>query len=170
MTTLNWTLWIPRAAVPTLLAIGIPFSALPSSAQLTPIADPHTTDPHTTVANGDLVPLQSASHQVNFTFTNVLEYSDCLSAILDLYQGNLPSSLPTRQNACAATVQQAAGNDQLSESEARELLSAADFYSTHMLSRGLYPPKGLRLRIAEMLGFVYEIDQHDPEVLNRAAR
>lgn len=166
MATSNWKIWTNPTILPSLIAIGLGTSfVLPASAQSIPI-----TTANLPLSDSNLVPLHSNSNQINFTFTNVLEYSDCLSAILDLYQGKMPSSLPTRQNACATTIQQAAGSDGLSESEARELLSAADFYSTHMLSRGLYPPKGLRLRIAELLGFIYAIDQNDAEILERAAR
>jgi hypothetical protein len=121
-------------------------------------------------SSGEIVPLSApaATSNATFAFTNVLEYSDCLAAILDAYLST-DSSLPTRQNLCQASIQQASSNG-LSQLEALELVAAADFYSTHFLARTLYPPKGLRLRIAENLGFVYEIDQTDPEILQRAAQ
>lgn len=165
MNTQNRKTSITKISLAATIGMGLGISlALPGLA-LTPVS-----------GTGRLVPLDPApalppatSTRPNFAFTNVLEYSDCLAAILDGYL-NTDSSLPTRQNLCQDTIYQTAGHDGLSQAEALELVSAADFYSTHFLSRAVYPPKGLRLRIAENLGFIYEIDQHDPEVLQRAVR
>jgi hypothetical protein len=166
MVRFNRATQIAKFTAATVISFGFGAAlTVPALAQLTPVPIP------TIPTNGALVPLNPtpAANQPNFAFTNVLEYSDCLAAILDAYLST-DSSLPTRQNLCQVNIQQAAGNDGLSHSEALELISAADFYSTHFLARALYPPKGLRLRIAENFGFIYQIDQNDPEVLRRAAR
>jgi hypothetical protein len=169
MTRLSWVLQFRTLTV----AIGsvIAITALPAVAQLIPINDSAVPATPATPTGSRLVPLSAApTSTANFSFTNVLQYSDCLSAILDLYQGNIPADLPTRRNACTAAIEQAAGEDGLSQIEARQLVSAADFYSNHFLAKPLYPPKGLRLRVAQLLGYVYQIDQNDPEVLSQAAQ
>lgn len=156
----------------TVAAIGIGLSlslaALPSSAQMAPTSGAPAISP-----GSNLVPLSPSSPSPavtpSFSFTNLLEYSDCLEAILTLYKNAAPSSR-TQQDTCYGMIQQSVGRDGLSQLEALELVSAADFYTAHFLSRTLHPPRGQRLRIAKMLGFIYEIDQNDPEILREAAR
>jgi len=105
------------------------------------------------------------SHTVatsKFTFTSVLDYSNCLETILQLYQGRLT---PQQQNSCIAQ-----SNQQLSKSQALELISGANFYATNMLERKLYPPRGQRRRVAQIFQFIYEIDASDAQMQKLATQ
>lgn len=167
MATSSWTVRIVNAAIVGMgVGLSISLAALSSSAQIVPASGATPVVP----PSGDLVPLSpSPAATPSFSFTNLFEYSNCIESILTLYQ-NTPPSSRTQQDACYLMIQQSVGQDGLSHSEALELISAANFYTSHFLSDTLYPPKGQRLRIAKMLGFIYEIDQNDPQVLREAAR
>lgn len=105
------------------------------------------------------------SHTVatsKFTFTSVLDYSNCLETILQQYQGTLN---PQQQNGCIVQ-----SNQYLSQSQALELISGANFYATNMLERKLYPPRGQRRRVAQLFQFIYEIDASDAEMQKLATQ
>ncbi|WP_155823817.1 hypothetical protein [Gloeocapsa sp. PCC 7428] len=81
---------------------------------------------------------------------------------MQLYQGTLN---PQQQNGCIAQ-----SNQQLSQSQALELISGANFYATNMLERKLYPPRGQRRRVAQIFQFIYEIDASDAEMQKLATQ
>lgn len=113
---------------------------------------------------------QATALRPKFTFINVLEYSKCLESILQLYQN--PESLTQQkpQNSCLTDIHQIYGNRGLTQSEALELVSSANFYATNLLSAKIYPPRGQRRRVAQMFKFIYEIDANDAEIQKFAAQ
>ncbi|MBE9170234.1 serine protease [Pleurocapsales cyanobacterium LEGE 06147] len=94
-----------------------------------------------------------------FTFTSVWEYGNCLEDILQLSLGPEQLRQRGRMSNCLADVFQVYGNTGLSQSQALELIRAADVYATSQLNPSLYPPQGQRARIAKMFGFTYQIDK-----------
>jgi hypothetical protein len=74
-----------------------------------------------------------------------------------------------KQNSCYETIQETHGNQGLTRQQALSLVSSADFYATHFLSRQLFPLRGQRIRIAERFGFIYAVDSDDDDMKNRAA-
>ncbi|MUL38414.1 hypothetical protein [Gloeocapsopsis dulcis] len=58
----------------------------------------------------------------------------------------------------------------MSNSQALELISAANFYATNMLERKLYPPRGQRRRVAQIFQFIYDIDASDAEMQKLATQ
>ncbi len=82
-------------------------------------------------ANGEQVAVAPAQ----FDFKTVLDYSKGLEAVMAAYQ-----------------------NGQISQDEARRVIVAANDYATTVLSPKLYPPAGVRNRVAQMFGFRYAID------------
>lgn len=102
---------------------------------------------------------QVAVASPRFTFLNVLEYSNCLEDIIQLYQNSDRVRQQGRKSSCLPDVFQAS-NTGISKSQALELIQAANVYATSpTLTQPLYPPKGQRMRISEMFGFVYHIDR-----------
>ncbi|MUL38411.1 hypothetical protein [Gloeocapsopsis dulcis] len=110
-----------------------------------------------------VTPLNSQVATPKFTFTSVLDYSNCLEAILQLYQNGTLNS--QQQNSCVVH-----SNQQLSKSQALELISGANFYATNMLERKLYPPRGQRRRVAQIFQFIYDIDVSDSEMQKLATQ
>lgn len=123
-------------------------------------------------ALNQIIPVNSQTTVVSprFTFTNVLQYSNCLESILQLYQNSGSLSQQKAQNSCLADIYQIYRDQGLSKSQALELVSSANFYATTMLSREIYPPRGQRIRVAQMLKFIYEIDANDEEMQRLAAQ
>jgi hypothetical protein len=81
--------------------------------------------------------LQSTPSQPpQFTFRTVAEYSEGLEQLLRAYE-----------------------QGQVSKSEARQAIVAADQYATTTLTPKLYPPAGQRNRVAQLFDYVYAIDQ-----------
>ncbi len=72
--------------------------------------------------------------QSQFNFKTVLDYSQGLEAVITAYQSG-----------------------KISKEDARQVIVAADAYATNTLSPKLYPPAGLRNRIAQLFGFSYAI-------------
>lgn len=126
---------------------------------------------------GDLVPLDRPAQPtpavpeagLTFSFTNALEYGDCLETILQLYERPDNLSDRVKQGSCYQTIQETYGDQGLTRQQALALVSSADFYATHFLSRQLFPLRGQRIRIAERFGFIYEVDSDDADMKNRAA-
>ena len=56
------------------------------------------------------------------------------------------------------------GND-LSKDEALQLIELANLHATEGLENPLYPTLGLRRRIAINLGYVYDTDKNNPDIL-----
>ena len=132
--------------------------------------------------NGELVPLDAqpmqptsplqpnkAESTSSFSFTNMLEYGDCLEVILKLYGNSSTLTAREQQSLCFKEIQAKHGDSQLSKSDALQLISAADFYATTLLARDLYPPRGQRARIASLFGFIYAVDINDSQIRDLAA-
>lgn len=98
-----------------------------------------------------------------FTFTDLLGYSDCVEVILRLYEGKEPVTPRQQQTQCYSAIRQAYG-DRLSYTDARSLISAANYYATSLTGSRLYPPRGQRVRVARDLQFGYDIDANDAQI------
>lgn len=135
--------------------------------------------------NGELVPLDAQPSQPMpslqpsnvepsstpaFSFTNTLEYGDCLEVILKLYGNSGTLTEREQQSSCFEKIRVAYGNNGLSKLDALQLISAADFYATTLLSRDLYPLRGQRVRIASLFGFIYTVDVNDSHIRNLAVQ
>jgi hypothetical protein len=133
---------------------------------------------------GTLVPIDPATPQtptapdtsftpptnLHFAFTNTLEYGDCLEVMLQLYQKTRELTPRERQNQCFTGLQQVYPSESLTRTEALNAIATANFYATTLLDRELYPVKGQRMRVAQQLGFIYEIDETDPIIREMASR
>lgn len=94
-----------------------------------------------------------------FTFTNILEYSNCLEDIVQISQAPEQLKQQGRKSNCLVDVFQKYENTGISQSVALELVEAANNYATSaQRTAKIFPPKGLRLKIAQIFGFVYQID------------
>ncbi|MBD3881425.1 pre-peptidase C-terminal domain-containing protein [Phormidium tenue FACHB-886] len=94
-----------------------------------------------------------------FTFSTALAYSNCLEDIIQLYQNPNRLKEQGRRGDCVADIfsQYADG---ISKSQALELIAAANSHATDQRSYPLiYPPRGQRLRIQQIFGFTYTVDQ-----------
>ena len=110
------------------------------------------------------VPDNSGSNQTTatqstyrFNFINILDYSNCLEDIMQLYKNQRFNS-QTRRSTCLPEVFQA-GNT-LSREQAISLIESADTYATSSLSPAIYPPGGTRARIKQEFGYTYAIDKN----------
>lgn len=159
------------AALSTVIILGMSTVTTSAQAQMVSPLQPAPT------STGDLIPLDRpaqsapAASQASsaFAFTNTLEYGDCLETILQLYERSDNLSDRVKQGSCYQTIQQTYGDQGLTRSQALSLVSSADFYATHFLSRQLFPLRGQRIRIAERFGFIYEVDSDDDDMKERAA-
>lgn len=96
---------------------------------------------------------------LNFSFQNVLEYSDCLEDIIRLYQNPVQLEQRGRRSNCLPEVFSTYETTGLSQSQALEVIKAADQYALNASAgRWLFPPAGLRIRVQQLFGFIYEID------------
>jgi hypothetical protein len=92
-----------------------------------------------------------------FSFTNGLEYSNCLEDIIALNQ--TPELLATRRRSnCLEGLFVERQSSGISDDEARQLIEAANQYATSELTFKLYPPAGQRARISQLYGIQYAID------------
>jgi Bacterial pre-peptidase C-terminal domain/Circadian oscillating protein COP23 len=94
-----------------------------------------------------------------FTFPTALSYSNCLEDIIHLYQNPSQIKQQGRRGDCVPDVfaKYASG---ISKSQALELITAANDRATDRHSYTfIYPPRGQRLRIQQLFGFTYRIDQ-----------
>ena len=103
-----------------------------------------------------------------YIFTNLLEYSKCLEDILRLYEDKEQVKQQGRQSNCREDVFQASLDNGLSKTQALEIIDTANFYATSLLNQKLYPPRGQRVRVAKLFGFIYQIDAND-EIIRRFA-
>ena len=99
-----------------------------------------------------------------FDFNNTYDYAACLDVILLAYENRTSELNNVYKNECAANVLDTFGND-LSRDTALKLIESADMYATTKLENPLYPTLGLRRRIAINLGYVYEADKSNPDIL-----
>lgn len=128
--------------------------------------------PFSSHAQIESVPSESAtpnsqsgqSPEFAFDFDNTYDYASCLDVILLAYEGRDAELANVSKNDCATNVLNTFGND-LSQDEALQLVKAADLYATETLETPLYPSLGLRRRIAINLGYVYNMDKNNPDIL-----
>ncbi|WP_330203044.1 hypothetical protein [Cyanobacterium sp. Dongsha4] len=96
-------------------------------------------------------------------FVDIYGYNNCLDALLLLYEGRNPVG----NNSCLQNVTEVFGN-QISRDVMLELVDIANVRATSLLPRKLYPAYGLRRRVAQSVGYVYEIDVDNPEMIRLA--
>jgi hypothetical protein len=132
-------------------------------------------------ATDEIKPLQNQTHpespvqsqpgsrqmksQYTFTFTNVQQYSNCLEDIIQLYKDKERFRRQGRRSTCLADIFQKNSEQGLSKDQALELIRTADSYATSsFLVVPLYPPRGIRRRIAQEFGFIYKLDADDQDL------
>ncbi|PSB23264.1 hypothetical protein C7B76_00870 [filamentous cyanobacterium CCP2] len=94
-----------------------------------------------------------------FNFLDVLSYSNCLEDVIQLYQNTARLRTQGRRSDCLSNVFAQYPNG-ISRSQALEIITAADRYATsNRRDALLYPPRGQRVRIQEIFGYTYGIDQ-----------
>jgi hypothetical protein len=103
-------------------------------------------------------------NQIVFNFDNVYDYSTCLDIILLAYEDRQLELQNTTKNECAENILNLLGNN-LSKDLALQLIASADIYATQTLENRLYPPLGLRRRVAINIGYVYDIDKNNDDIL-----
>jgi hypothetical protein len=141
-----------------LLIIGISFAAqsvLLVSAQAE--VKPQPNSAQTPTQNGEI-------KQFTFDFKNTYDYATCLDIILLAYEKRQVELEKAFKNDCANNVLQTFGNN-LSKDVALQLVKSANLYATEKLENPLYPSLGLRRRIAINLGYVYDTDKSNPDIL-----
>lgn len=102
--------------------------------------------------------------QFTFDFKNTYDYATCLDIILLAYEKRSVELEKAFKNDCANNVLQTFGNT-LSKDVALSLVESANSYATEKLVTPLYPSLGLRRRIAINLGYVYDTDKRNPDIL-----
>lgn len=115
--------------------------------------------------------LYSRIQNITFTFNNVNEYGNCLDVLLLSHEGRIEQIALTlnaqRQNVCAEQVFNIFGNN-LNSDQMLQLVDLANFRATSLLDKKIFSSYGLRRRIAIELGYIYEIDLNDPQMLEYA--
>ena len=106
----------------------------------------------------------SQTEEFTFSFNNTYDYNACLDVILLAYEGRNAELDNVYKNDCATNVLNTFGND-LSQDVALKLVDSANYYATEELETPLYPTLGVRRRIAINLGYVYEADKNNPDIL-----
>ncbi|PHV62586.1 hypothetical protein [Cyanobacterium aponinum] len=96
-------------------------------------------------------------------FVDIYGYNNCLDALLLLYEGRNPVG----DNSCLQNVKEVFGN-QISRDVMLELVDIANVRATSLLPMELYPAYGIRRRVAQSVGYVYEIDVDNPEMIRLA--
>lgn len=107
---------------------------------------------------------EDSKTEFTFDFNNTFDYAACLDVILLAYEKRNAELENTFKNDCATNVLDTYGNN-LSKDEALQLVESADLYATEALVSPLYPTLGLRRRIAINLGYVYDTDKNNPDIL-----
>ncbi|WP_088889066.1 hypothetical protein [Leptolyngbya ohadii] len=97
---------------------------------------------------------------VQFAFRNVLEYSNCLEDILQFYKDSNRVMQQGRRSNCIIEFFEINADRGFSREQALQLIRAADAYATTSLSPPMYPPVGIRRRIAQEFGFIYSLDSN----------
>lgn len=133
-------------------------------------------NPTPQLSPGDYV-YDPASNQIKpfqvtaaFTFKNVTEYGNCLEDILRLYEDKEKFRQQPRRSDCSADVFRNSLENGLSKAQSLAMIEAANFYATSLLNPKLFPPRGQRVRIAQMFGFIYEIDAKDEAIQKLATQ
>ncbi|HEY9767044.1 MAG TPA: hypothetical protein V6C71_00885 [Coleofasciculaceae cyanobacterium] len=99
-----------------------------------------------------------------FNFNNTYDYAACLDVILLAYEKRNAELEKVFKNDCATNVLNTFGNN-LSKDAALQLIESANLHATEGLENPLYPTLGLRRRIAINLGYVYDTDKNNPDIL-----
>ena len=99
-----------------------------------------------------------------FDFNNTYDYAACLDVILLAYERRNAELENVYQNDCATNVLNTFGKN-LSKDVALQLVELANLHATKELEDPLYPSFGLRRRIAINLGYVYDMDKNNPDIL-----
>ena len=99
-----------------------------------------------------------------FDFNNTYDYAACLDVILLAYERRNAELENVYQNDCATNVLNTFGKN-LSKDVALQLVELANLHATKGLEDPLYPSFGLRRRIAINLGYVYDTDKNNPDIL-----
>ena len=107
---------------------------------------------------------QNSTTQFSFDFNNTFDYAACLDVILLSYERRNAELENVYKNDCAIDVLNTFGNN-LSKDVALQLVDSANVYATETLEDPLYPTLGLRRRIAINLGYVYDTDKNNPDIL-----
>jgi hypothetical protein len=151
---------LQRFKLSNIAAIFVAINAFSSAlSQPAPTIIPLT--PKTSIAQSDNIT------KVNFTFTNLYDYSTCLDGLLLLYEGRL--QLQKANNPCLDRIIEIYGNN-LSQQQGREIVELANFRATRLLTGRLYPPLGIRRRVAIAFGYIYDMDANDPQMHALATR
>ena len=106
----------------------------------------------------------SKIQEFTFDFNNTYDYAACLDVILLAYEQRNAELENTFKNDCATKVLNTFGNN-ISKDIALQLVESADVHATQGLQSPLYPSLGLRRRIAINLGYVYNMDKNNPDIL-----
>ncbi len=101
--------------------------------------------------------------EVVFDFMEIYSYNNCLDALLLLYEGRNPVG----NNSCLQNVTTVFGN-QISRDVMLELVDIANVRATSLLPKRIYPAYGIRRRVAQSIGYVYEIDVDNLEIIGLA--
>jgi hypothetical protein len=110
----------------------------------------------TPIDEDDTTPLAVAPQ---FDFLDILSYSNCLEDVIQLYQNTARLRIQGRRSDCLQEVFAQYPNG-ISRSQAVEIIEAANQYATGARrDTVLYPPRGQRVRIREIFGYTYAIDQ-----------
>lgn len=125
---------------------------IPTSAQIE--TEPNVAQPETPSSKADFT----------FNFYNTYDYNACLDVILLAYEERNAELENVYKNDCATNILDTFGSD-LSKDVALELVKSANLYATEKLENPLYPTLGLRRRIAINLGYVYDTDKNNPDIL-----
>lgn len=141
----------------------------PANTQTTPQPNPQTNIQRTSTPQEPLAPLPELP-PAKYTFTSSQEYGLCLEDILQLYIDKELFKLRGRKSNCLANIFEVATDTGISKSQALNLIKDADNYATVILTRKLFPLRGQRRRIAQLFGFIYELDNDDPEIQRLAAQ
>ncbi len=102
--------------------------------------------------------------EIAFDFNNVYDYGACLDVILLVYEERNIELEKVSKNECATKVLNVFGNN-LSQDIALQLIKSANVHATEVLEDKLYPPLGIRRRVAIELGYVYDIDKNNSDIL-----
>ena len=102
---------------------------------------------------------------LELTFSTLYEYNNCLDELMLIYEGRLNrTGYGSLKSPCAVEVVKLYGNPPTRE-EMLEILDLANFRATKLLDNPVYPALGIRRRVIQNTGYVYDIDENNPEVL-----
>ena len=137
----------------------------PTNNQIVPVQQ-STIEPSTHRIQPNRIPSGGGIEDLSITFNTLGEYIDCVENILHLYEGRLDAS--NQNDQCVGEVIEAFGTRSLTKSQAYQILDLANFQATQIQTPKFFPPRGIRIRAARLLGYTYELDANDEEIQNLA--